>query len=92
MCRWYWNSYSGMLRIENVLKSIPGSHNIENLDLDVRIEGTLSKPEVKPDLSKALKTFEVRSEANLQSADILPSQFMAMGRLCRMKENDLYAE
>ena len=52
--------------IENVLKSIPGSHNIENLDLDVRIEGTLSKPEVKPDLSKALKTIQKEAEKELR--------------------------
>lgn len=47
--------------IESILKSIPGSNNIENLDLDVSITGTLNRPEVKTDLSKALKT--IRKEA-----------------------------
>lgn len=52
--------------IENILKNIPGSNNIENLDLDVRIEGTLNRPEVKPDLSKALKTIQKEAEKELK--------------------------
>lgn len=42
--------------INNLLKSIPGSENIKELDLDAQITGTLEKPIVKPDLSKAIKT------------------------------------
>lgn len=52
--------------INNVLKSIPGSNNIENLDLDVRIEGTLERPEVKPDLTKAIKTIQKEAEKELK--------------------------
>lgn len=52
--------------IENILKNIPGSNNIENLDLDVKIEGTLNQPEVKPDLSKALKTIQKEAEKELR--------------------------
>ncbi len=52
--------------IENILKNIPGSNNIENLDLDIKIEGTLKQPEVKPDLSKALKTIQKEAEKELR--------------------------
>lgn len=52
--------------INNVLKNIPGSNNIESLDLDVKIEGTLDKPEVKPDLSKALKTIQKEAQKELK--------------------------
>lgn len=52
--------------IENILKSIPGTHNIESLNLDVNIEGTSEKPKVKPDLSKALKTIRKEAEKELK--------------------------
>ncbi|MDE5639013.1 MAG: AsmA-like C-terminal region-containing protein, partial [Odoribacter sp.] len=52
--------------IENILKSIPGTHNIESLNLDVNIEGTSEKPEIKPDLSKALKTIRKEAEKELK--------------------------
>ena len=44
--------------IEKVLAPIPGSSNIKNLDVDVKIGGTLSSPTVSPDLSKAMKSIE----------------------------------
>lgn len=52
--------------INNLLKSIPGSDNIQNLDLDVKIGGTLSKPVVKPDLSKAIKAVTKEAEKELK--------------------------
>ena len=50
--------------INNLLKSIPGSNNIKTLDLDAKVGGTISKPVIKPDLSKAIKTVtqEVQKE------------------------------
>lgn len=52
--------------INNLLKSIPGSKNIQNLDLDAKIEGTLSKPVIKPDLSKAIKAVTKEAEKELK--------------------------
>jgi len=52
--------------INNVLSSLPGSDNIKSLDVDVKIEGTLSKPIVKPDLSKAIKTITKESGKKLK--------------------------
>lgn len=52
--------------INNLLKSIPGSNNIKNLDLDAKISGTLSKPVIKPDLSKAIKTVTKEAEKELK--------------------------
>ena len=40
--------------INNLLKAIPGADNIKTLDLDAKVSGTLDKPELKPDLSKAI--------------------------------------
>lgn len=52
--------------INNLLKSIPGSNNIKNLDLDAKIGGTLSKPVIKPDLSKAIKAVTKEAEKELK--------------------------
>lgn len=47
--------------VEKLLRSIPGSGNISSLPIEVSITGTLDKPEVKPNLTKAIK--QVTSEA-----------------------------
>ena len=52
--------------INNVLKTISGSDNIKALDVDVKIGGTLDKPTVTPDLSKALKTIQKEAGKNLK--------------------------
>lgn len=52
--------------INNLLKSIPGSDNIQNLDIDAKIGGTLDKPTIKPDLSKAVKTVTKEAEKKLK--------------------------
>ena len=52
--------------INNVLKAIPGSDNIKALDVDVKIGGTLGKPTVSPDLTKALKSIEKEATKNLK--------------------------
>ena len=52
--------------IDNLLKSIPGSDNIKNLDIDAKVEGTLSKPVIKPDLSKAIKAVTKAAEKELK--------------------------
>ncbi len=52
--------------INNLLKSIPGSGNIQNLDLDAKVEGTLAKPVIKPDLSKAIKAVTKEAEKELK--------------------------
>ncbi|MDR1274168.1 MAG: AsmA family protein [Odoribacteraceae bacterium] len=44
--------------IEKLLAPIPGSANIKNADIDVKIGGTLDKPTVTPDFSRVLKTVE----------------------------------
>lgn len=53
--------------IDNVLKAIPGANNIKSLDVDVKIGGTLSKPTVTPDLSKALKSIEKEAGKELKN-------------------------
>ena len=40
---------------------VPGSSGIQSLPIEVEILGTLSKPEIKPNVSKAMK--EVTSAA-----------------------------
>ena len=52
--------------INNLLKSIPGSNNIQNLDLDAKIGGTLTHPVIKPDLSKAIKAVTKEAEKELK--------------------------
>lgn len=53
--------------IDRLLSSIPGSDNIKNLDVDVRITGSLNKPEVKADLSKAIKSVQKQAEKELKN-------------------------
>ncbi len=52
--------------INNLLKSIPGSKNIQNLDIDAKVGGTLIKPVIKPDLSKAIKAVTKEAEKELK--------------------------
>lgn len=52
--------------INNLLKSIPGSNNIQSLDLDAKIGGTLTNPVIKPDLSKAIKAVTKEAEKELK--------------------------
>lgn len=42
--------------IIKMLSSVPGSKNVKALDFDVKIGGTLDKPTIKPDISKAINT------------------------------------
>lgn len=44
--------------IDKLLSSVPGTDKITALDVDVKIGGTLDKPTVSPDLSKALRSIE----------------------------------
>lgn len=53
--------------IDNVLKSIPGANNIQSLDVDVKLGGTLDKPTITPDLSKALKKIEKEAGKELKN-------------------------
>lgn len=52
--------------INKLLKSIPGSDNIQTLDLDAKVGGTLDKPVIKPDLSKAIKAVSKEAEKELK--------------------------
>lgn len=53
--------------IENLLRSIPGSKNIQNLDIDAKITGTLNRPQVQPDLSKAINKVRKAAEKDLKN-------------------------
>ena len=53
--------------IDNVLKAIPGANNIQSLDVDVKLGGTLDKPTITPDLSKALKKIEKEAGKELKN-------------------------
>lgn len=53
--------------INNLLGAIPGSNNINNLDIDAKVSGTLSKPVIKPDLSKAINTVRKEAEKELKN-------------------------
>lgn len=53
--------------INNLLKPIPGSGNIKSLDIDAKIVGTLAKPEVKADLSKAIKAVQKEAQKELKN-------------------------
>ena len=53
--------------IENLLRSIPGSQNIQNLDIDAKITGTLNRPQVQPDLSKAINKVRKAAEKDLKN-------------------------
>ncbi len=52
--------------INKLLKAIPGSDNIQTIDLDAKVGGTLSKPEIKPDLTKAIKSVTKEAEKALK--------------------------
>lgn len=52
--------------IENLLSALPGSGNIQNLDIDARVTGTLNHPEVKTDLSKAINKVRKAAEKDLK--------------------------
>ena len=54
--------------IDNVLKAIPGANNIQSLDVDVKLGGTLDKPTITPDLSKALKKIEKEAGKELKNS------------------------
>lgn len=53
--------------INNLLQAIPGSNNIQNLDVDLKLEGTLNKPVVKPNLTKAINTLKKEAEKELKN-------------------------
>lgn len=53
--------------INNLLQAIPGSNNIQNLDVDLKLEGTLSKPVIKPNLTKAVNTLKKEAEKELKN-------------------------
>jgi hypothetical protein len=44
--------------IEKLLANLPGASTITDVDLDVKITGTLDKPHLTPDFSRVLKTIE----------------------------------
>lgn len=52
--------------ITNLLQAIPGSANIQNLDIDARITGDLNRPEIKTDLSKAIEKVRKTAEKDLK--------------------------
>ena len=54
--------------IDNVLKAIPGANNIQSLDVDVKLGGTLDKPTITPDLSKAFKKIEKEAGKELKNS------------------------
>lgn len=51
--------------INKLLGAVPGSKNIKNLDIDVLIGGTLDKPTIKPDLTKAINKVAKEAEKEL---------------------------
>lgn len=51
--------------INKLLGQVPGSNNIKNLDIDVKIGGTLDKPSIKPDLTKAITAVAKEAEKEL---------------------------
>lgn len=53
--------------INNLLQAIPGSNNIQNLDVDLKLEGSLNKPVVKPDLTKAVNALKKEAEKELKN-------------------------
>ena len=53
--------------INNLLQTIPGSNNIQNLDVDLKLEGTLDKPVIKPDLTKAVNALKKEAEKELKN-------------------------
>lgn len=53
--------------INNLLQAIPGSNNIKNLDVDLKLEGTLNKPVIKPNLTKAVNALKKEAEKELKN-------------------------
>lgn len=51
--------------VNKLLSSVPGSSNIKALDIDLTVKGTLDKPIIKPDLSKAIKAVTKEAEKDL---------------------------
>ncbi|MEG0499967.1 MAG: AsmA-like C-terminal region-containing protein, partial [Rikenellaceae bacterium] len=51
--------------INKLLGQVPGSANIKNLDIDVKVGGTLNKPTIKPDLTKAITAVAKEAEKEL---------------------------
>lgn len=53
--------------INNLLQALPGSNNIQSLDVDLKLEGTLNNPVVKPDLTKAVNALKKEAEKELKN-------------------------
>lgn len=53
--------------INNLLNAVPGSDKIDALDIDAKITGTLDKPVVKPDLTKAIDSIRKEAEKELKN-------------------------
>lgn len=53
--------------INNLLNAVPGSDKIDALDIDAKITGTLDKPVVKPDLTKAINSIRKEAEKELKN-------------------------
>lgn len=53
--------------INNLLQAIPGSNNIDALDIDLKLGGTLAKPTIKPNLTKAMNTIKKEAEKELKN-------------------------
>lgn len=53
--------------INNLLQAIPGSNNIESLEIDVKLGGTVAKPTIKPNLTKAMNTIKKEAEKELKN-------------------------
>lgn len=52
--------------INNLLKAIPGANNLQAIDLDAKVSGTLDKPTIKPDLTKAINAVAKEAEKALK--------------------------
>ena len=52
--------------INNLLKAIPGANNLQTIDLDAKVSGTLDKPTIKPDLTKAINAVAKEAEKALK--------------------------
>lgn len=52
--------------VDKMLRSIPGTDALQQLELDVHIGGTLEQPVIQPDLSKAIKAVAKEAEKTLK--------------------------
>lgn len=62
--------------VEKLLRSVPGASKISSLPIEVEIGGTLTKPEIKPNITKAIKQVTNAAFKELKSSsgnDILKS-------------------